>query len=163
MTADWLRDFTDRTAEPHALTARDAAEALLSHFEAGEDWTRDVLLGHLADSLTRRIKSARQAGHVTTLVRGNRRSTVKTMPSRPQVDPDTGEQLGWSLADLWDLDAAGLREVLAAQTSEQQGVIDRITVTRRLLEVLSRHPECETARCAWLADGRSIDEIDLSA
>jgi hypothetical protein len=163
MISDWLRPYTERAAEPHALSARDAAEHLLAQHTAGEPWAQEVLLSHLTDSLTRRIKAARQAGHVTTLIRGKRRARVKTMPSRPHVDQQTGEQLGWSLADLWDLDATGLRAVLAAQTSEQQGVIDRITVTRRLLDALARHPECTTAREAWLAEGRSHDEIDLSA
>lgn len=159
----WLRPYVERQAEPHALSAEDAARDLLALALAGDEDAAAAVEARLRDSLTREIKTQRQNGHVTTLVAGGRRSQVKTMPSKPLVSPDTGEQLGWSLTDLWDMTADDLAALLQRQLRERQSVSDRIAVTRRLLDALARHPDCATARQAWVADGRSLDEIDLSA
>lgn len=159
----WLREYADRNAEPHAYSATDAAFDLLDLALTGEEWAVDAVRAELKDSLTKRIKAQRQSGHTTAVLLGKRRSEVKTMPAVPMVSADTGEQLGWSLTDLWDMDAAGLRDLLTRQEKERRQVGDRIAVTRALLAALAAHPECTTARCAWLADGRSVSEIDLSA
>lgn len=160
---NWLREYSDRTAEPHAYSATDAAFDLFDLALSGEQWAVDAVRAELKDSLTKRIKSQRQAGHTTAVLLGKRRSEVKTMPAVPRVSVETGEQLGWSLADLWDMDETALRDLLTRQERERRQVGDRIAVTRALLTALAAHPECTTARCAWLAEGRSIGEIDLSA
>ena len=159
----FLAPYIARQAEQHAQSAEDAAFDLIDQVLDGDDDARQVALLSLRDSFTRQIKVGRQAGHVTTLVAGNRRAPVKTMPSQPLVSAESGEQLGWSLTDLWDMDADGLQELLRRQLKERQQVSDRIAVTRSLIAALAAHPECATARCAWLADGRSFTEIDLSA
>ena len=155
----WLRRYVDRKAEPHSESATDAAFDLLERAESGEQWAREATLIRLRDALTREIKTARQSGYTTTLVKGERRATVKTMPSQASVDPTTGEQLSWQLTELWDMNEAQLSELLAAQIRERRSADDRVTVTRKVLAVLKAHPDCATARCAWLADGRSLDEV----
>lgn len=159
----WLRPYVQRPAEPHALTADDAAADLLDLALSGDTDAAAVCRGVLRDSLTRLIKSQRQAGHVTTLVAGARRSRVKTMPSQPVVDDSTGEQLGWSLTDLWDMTHPQVQAQLYRWQRERQQVSDRIAVYRAVDRCMTAHPECATAREAWLADGRSTDKIDLSA
>lgn len=159
----WLRPYVDRLNEPHAMSAEDAAHDLLDLALSGDDDAAEACRSRLRESLTREIKSQRQAGHTTTLVAGKRRAKVKTMPSRPLVSVDTGEQMGWNLSDLWDLNLTDLGALLQRQLRERLSVSDRIIVTRRLLACLERHPECATAREAWLADGQSLTEIDASA
>lgn len=159
----WLRPYVERPAEPHALSAEDAAHDLLALALTGEEGAAEAVRSRLRDALTREIKAQRQSGHVTTLVAGKRRTRIKTMPSKPLVSVDTGEQMGWSLTDLWDMTNDELAALLQRQLRERVSVGDRITVTRRLLDALLRHPKAKTARDAWAADGRSIDEVNLSA
>lgn len=161
---EFLSDYVTRRGEPHTVTATDAAAALLDLALAGEMWARDRLFTLTRAALVGEIKERRQADSVVMFTDGSgRKRRMKTAISRPQVDRDSGEVESYQLVLAWDMDAAALNDLLRDLQRNSRELRERIAAVRALLDALDRHPECSTARDAWLAAGRSVDEIDLSA
>lgn len=163
MSDEFLRQFVDRN-EPHTISASEAAATLLDLALAGELWARDRLYLLARAALTKEIKEQRQSASIVQFTDGaGRKRRMKTAHSRPLVNEDTGEVESFQLVLAWDMDAAALNALLAELQRSSREVRERIAAVRALLDALARHPECATAREAWAADGRSVDEIDLSA
>lgn len=160
---EFFADHVNRS-EPHTVTATEAASALLSLALAGEIWAQQALFEKARAALTKDIKEARQAASVITYTDAvGKKRRMKTAVSVPVRDDDSGDVEAFQLVLVWDMDAAALNALLADLQRQSREVRERITAVRALLDALARHPECATAREAWLADGRSVDEIDLSA
>ncbi len=131
---------------------------------AGEVWALSRLTDLARASLLKDIKERRQASSVVLFTDGaGRKRRMKTAHSRPQRDEATGEVTSWQLVLAWDMDAEALNALLLDLQRSHREAGQRVAAVRELLDVLARHPECATAREAWLADGRRLDEIDLSA
>lgn len=159
----FISEFVDR-AEPHTVSADDAAASLLDLALAGEGWALQHVYADLRAMELKNIKQRRQAASVVTFTDGSgRKRRMNTAVSRPQFDRATGELKSWQLVLAWDMDAAALNAHLLILQRESLEVRDRINAVRALLDALARHPECATARDAWAADGRTVAEIDLSA
>lgn len=160
---DFLAQHVARD-EPHTLTATEAAASLLDLALAGEVWARDKMFDLARAALIKEIKERRQAASIVVYTDGaGRKRRMKTAVSRPQVNRETGEVESYQLVLAWDMDAEALNAVLLDLQRSSREVRERINAVRALLDALERHPRCRTARDAWLADGRSVDEIDLSA
>lgn len=159
----FLRPYVERQAEPHTLTAEQAADALMKAFSDEQPWAVAVVREAVRARCLRNIKEQRQAPHRAEFVdsKGRRRS-VNTAVSLPVRDVGTGDVVAHQLVIEWDMDAARLNDVLVRLSRDAREVRGRIQVAQALLAALSRHPECKTARQAWIADGRSINEINLS-
>ncbi len=160
---EFIGDYVIRD-EPHTVSATEASSALLSLALAGETWAQDRLYELARAALVKDIKDRRQAASVITFTDGaGRKRRMKTAVSRPQVDQESGESAGWQLVLAWDMTAEELNALLLDLQRSSREVRERITAVRALLDALAAHPECATAREAWQAEGRSLDEIDLSA
>ncbi len=160
----FLRPFVERQAEPHTLTADEARDALLTAAADGEEWAATVVSEAVRARCLRNIKEQRQAPHraAFTDARGRKR-TVNTAVSLPVRDEASGDVIAHQLVIEWDMGAEQLNAVMARLSQAALEVRGRVQVARALLDSIGRHPKAKTAREAWLADGRSIDEIDLSA
>ena len=159
---EFFAEFVERD-EPHTVSATEAAAALLDLALAGEPWARSALFDKARASLVKEVKEARQAASTITFTDAvGQKRRLKTAVSRPHRDPLTGD-VAVQLDLLWDMDQAGLFDLLADLQRSSREVRQRVAAVRALLDALERHPECTTAREAWVADGRSVDEIDLSA
>lgn len=160
----FLRPFVERQSEPHTLTADEACDALLRAAADGQGWAKTVIAESVRARCLRNIKEQRQAPHRASFIdaRGRKR-TVNTAVSLPVRDDGSGDVIAHQLVIEWDMDAEQLNGVMARLSQAALEVRGRVQVARALLDALARHPECATARDAWAADGRSVDEIDLSA
>jgi transcription elongation GreA/GreB family factor len=160
---DFLGDYVDRD-EPHTVSATDAARQLLDLAVAGELWARQRVFELTRAALIKEIKERRQAASEITFTDGaGRKRRMKTAHSRPMVNRESGEVESYQLVLAWDMDAEALNALLLDLQRSSREVRERIAAVRALIDALARHPECTTAREAWTADGRSTDEIDLSA
>lgn len=159
----FIRDYIDRS-EPHTDTATDAARDLLAEARAGEPWALTKLFDLARASLVREIKERRAAAHVITYIDGNgKKRRMNAAVSQPVYDEKSGEVAHYNLVIEWDMDARQLNRLMAQLQNAATEVAERRSAVRALLDALAAHPECATARDAWLAEGRSLDEIDLSA
>lgn len=159
---DFYAEYVARD-EPHTVSATEAAAALLDLALAGETWARSALFEKARAALVKEIKESRQAASTITFTdAGGHKRRLKTAVSRPHHDPITGD-VAVQLDLLWDMDETGLFDLLADLQRSSREVRQRVAAVRALLDALAKHPECTTAREAWTAEGRSFDEIDLSA
>lgn len=164
MTYDeFISEFVDRS-EPHTITATEATAALLDLADAHDPWAVSKVAELVRSQLVGDIKKRRKAPHQATYTdSGGRKRRINTMISQPVVDRESGDVVAFQGVLEWDMDAAQLNAYLAKLQRDSREVRDRIEAVRALLDAMQRHPECPTAREAWLADGRSLTEIDLSA
>lgn len=160
----FLRPYVERKAEPHTLTADDAAPALMAAFAEGKPWAIAAVQEAARAKCLRDIKEQRRAPHRATFIDSKGRArTVHTAVSQPVRDEDSGDIIAHQLVIEWDMDAAQLNAVMARLSSAAVELRGRIQVARALLDAMGRHPEAKTAREAWAADGRALNEIDLRA
>ena len=165
---DWrnlLTEYAGRCqVEPHTDVATDMAQALLDLYAAREpigttkvfEATRALCIEALKDFIAEPSK-------VTVITRSGRAYKKRTAVSRATLDRETGELVGYQMVIEWDMTSVELNALLADLTRNASELRVRISVVRALLDALDRHPECRTAREAWIADGRSTEQIDLSA
>lgn len=164
MFNDWLNDvFRPKVQHVAAADIPGLADELVSQLIRNIDdqtaarYARDFL--HC--EAERRIKAwSRNAEGVIAKVHG-RKQRKATRYSFTDVDPQTGDLVGRNHRSLWDIS----RDEFAAKMHD----IDRQTMamsdTQRIFHMVwdawTSHPEAETARSAWTAEGKSTDEIDL--
>lgn len=131
---------------------------------AGEAWAADVIgrwesAGADAD-YTRVFKDM----NTITYVRADGRRMRKTVAySRGMRSRASGEIIGRQMQAWWGMSRAAILELRRELYGQGERIADAVAALDQLLAAMDRHPDCATARDAWEADGRSVDEIDLSA
>lgn len=142
--------------------AKEIVEFVQHADAAGEPWAYEVIdrwsrVGAQGDY----NKAFKACNSVTVYTaRGKKRKT--TAYSRPKRSPESGEIVGYQMQTWWGMgrmEIAELERDLAIQVDQ---VADSLEQVRALAAAMDRHPDCATAADAWVADGRSLDEIDLS-
>jgi hypothetical protein len=129
---------------------------------AGEDWAGETLTRWAStgadDDYTRAFKSL----NTVTYIRKDGRRVRRTVGySRPMRAPDSGEIVARQMQAWWGMSRIAIVELRAEMFEQADRLADIITVLGQLIEAMDRHPDCATAADAWIADGRSLDEIQL--
>lgn len=130
---------------------------------AGEHWAAEVLTrwgsaGADAD-YTRVFKNRNSVTYITADGRRVRKTVAYSLPQR---SVESGQVIGRQLQAWWEMSPAAvglLRDEIAQQGDR---LADLLVALDLLLAAIARHPKAKTVGEAWLADGRSVDEIDLA-
>lgn len=129
---------------------------------AGEYWAAEVLCRWDRSGADADFTAAHKALNSITYIRADGRRVRKTTSySRPTRSESSGEIVGMQMAAWWDMDRnelVMLRKDIGSQTDRLGDVFDALG---QVIDAMDRHPDCGTAREAWIAEGRSLAEIDL--
>lgn len=147
-------------------TKRDIREEIvhLVHvaYATGEPWALEVMERWQREGAERDYESAHTALNTTTYIRRDGKRVKKTTSySTPVRTSDSGE-IAYVQQSFWDYERApfvGKRNEMAAQGAR---IADVVAAMDLVIAAWDRHPDAQTARDAWTADGRSLDEIDLN-
>lgn len=155
----------DLAADGHSSgrTKRDIREEIVHLVHtSGEPWALDVIERWEREGAERDYEAAHTALNTTTYIRHDGKRVKKTTSySTPVRASDSGE-VAYVQQSFWDYERApfvGKRNEMAAQGARIEDVVAAMDL---VLAAWDRHPDALTAREAWTADGRSIDEIDLN-
>lgn len=128
----------------------------------GEQWASEVLMRWERNGADEDYGGAHKNLNTTTYIRADGRRVRKTVSySRPVRSAVSGEIVGQQLQAWWHYSRAQLVELRRDMATQERQLADVVQAIGQLIDAMDRHPECETAREAWEADGRSVDEIDL--
>lgn len=153
---DRLRD------EPHSDIADDMARELLD--QQGEPWADAIIVTAVRDHCREALNKAhKELTSFTVITRAGRQRKVNSSAVQRVRDKASGDIIGVQRHDWWDYDLAQMDALLDETLRSRQEITERVDLYRAVRDSLARHPECTTAREAWLADGRDLAEIDLSA
>lgn len=149
--------------KPKHEVAEDIITQVHTAHAQGEPWATEVIARWDRDGASRDYTDVhKKLNSVTYITRDGRRKRKTASYSRTARSAESGEVIGQQLQVWWGMSRAALYELrtdMADQVDRLSLVVEAID---QLIEAMDRHPECETAREAWEADGRSIAEIDLS-
>lgn len=154
-------------ADPDRLTDEIAADLVAfvqAAHAAGEYWAAQTMQRWEVEGATRDYNRAHKAVHAVTYIRRDGTRVRKTTSySRPVRAAESGEIVAMQMQTWWGWSRAEVAEQYAEIGLQTARIGEVRSALRQLLDVMDQHPECDTAREAWLADGRALDEIDLSA
>lgn len=149
--------------EPHTDVASDLADRVMDAYRAAEPWA----VFHVESAVYEACRDALNKAHkatnsVTAITRAGRVRRITASASAKVRAADSGEIVGWQRSTVWSY---GLAEI-----ERYCDDLLRIGVEHRerqqawfaVRDAVRKHPEM-TAAQAWLAEGRSLAEIDLSA
>lgn len=147
-------------------TKRDIREEIVhlvtEAWRGRQPWAGDVMGRWQREGAERDYERAHAALNTTVYVTASGiRKRKTTSYSTPRRSADSGD-VAYVQASFWDYDRpafARKREEIVAQSDRLTEVV---TAMELVLDAWSRHPNARTAREAWLADGRSLGEIDLT-
>lgn len=149
--------------QPKQLMAEEIVGHVNAAHAAGEPWATEVLMRWDRDGANRDYTSShKKINGVRFLRRDGRKVRNTTSYSRPARSADSGEIIGQQLQVWWGMSRAELYELRTDMANQA----DRLGLTVEALDLLiaamDRHPDCQTVREAWQADGHSVNEIDLA-
>lgn len=159
----WVADLASNGIRPkHEL-----AEEILAYVHhanaAGEPWALEVLTRWEREGSGRDYTNAhKELNSVTYIRRDGRRVKKTTSYSRPKRSTESGEIVGYQMQTWWAMDRTQIGELERDLSNQSAQMADAHTQVRAIAAAMDRHPECDTAADAWVTDGRSLDEIDLS-
>lgn len=131
---------------------------------AGESWAADVLARWEAAGADADYTKVFKDLNTVTYIRADGRRVRKTVAySRPMRSQVSGEIVGRQMQAWWGMSRAAILDLRREVVEQSVRLSDVIAALDALLSAMDRHPECATAREAWEADGRNVDEIDLGA
>lgn len=130
---------------------------------AGEPWADYVLQRWDTAGASKDYREAYKELHSVRLHTRDGRVVKKTIAySRPKRSAESGEVVGTQLQSFWLMRRPEIEDLLRDIATQKTRLAEVIETLQEVLAVMDRHPECETACDAWLAEGRGLDEIDLS-
>lgn len=130
--------------------------------ESGERWATDVLERWDREGAERDYEAAHGSLNTTTYIRADGTRAKKTTSySMPQRDVASGDVVAYVQCSFWDYDRPSLLGKRAEMAAQGARIADAVAAMDQVLDAWGRHPDCATAREAWEADGRSVDEISL--
>lgn len=158
-----VADLASAQEAPKGEIAAEIVDLVHAAHAAGEPWAEATFRRWEIEGAGRDYTAAHKNLHSVTYIRRDGRRVRKTTSySRPQRSAESGEIVGMQMQSWWDWQ----RPEVEAQFADIQAQDDRlrevVDALRQILAAMDRHPDCATARDAWLADGRALDEIDLS-
>jgi hypothetical protein len=128
----------------------------------GEHWAAETLMRWERDGADDDYTRVFKDMNTTTFIRADGRRTRKTVAySRPRRSAESGEIVGRQMQAWWGMARPAVEALRHELSAQGDRIADSVAGLDRVLAAMDRHPECATAREAWEADGRSVDEIDL--
>lgn len=159
----WVADLASRADRPKHELRPLIVDYVLNAHAAGEPWAVEVLTRWDSEGADRDYSDAHKALNSITYIRADGRKVRKTTSySRPTRSPESGEIVGQQMQAWWDMDRNELVALRSDMESQSDRLTDVVKAISRLIDALDRHPEISTAKEAWLAEGRSLEEIDLN-
>lgn len=159
----WVADLASNGAKPKHELAEEIAAHVQHAAAAGETWAYEVLSRWEREGAGKDYSKAhKELNSVTYITRDGRRKKKTASYSRPARSPESGEIVGYQMQTWWGMDRMALAELERDLAIQVDQVADSLAQVRALADAMDRHPECATAADAWIADGHSLDEIDLS-
>jgi hypothetical protein len=148
--------------KPKRQIADEIVVRVLADFEGGEPYAAETLQRWDREGAGRDYTRSHKSHHTTTYITRTGRRIKKTISySRPIRAPRTGDVIGRQEQLWWGWNLAEVIEHRSEMAAQREALADIVEAHDRIIAVMTRHPECRTAREAWEADGRSIAEIDL--
>jgi hypothetical protein len=130
---------------------------------AGEPWAADVLARWETAGADADYTKVFKDLNTVTYIRADGRRVRKTVAySRPMRSQASGEIVGRQMQAWWGMSRSAILDLRREVAELSIRLSDVIAALDALIDAMTRHPEFATAREAWEADGRSVDEIDLS-
>lgn len=158
----FVADLAANGQRPKAELRSDIIGYVHHGYAQGEPWATEVLARWEAAGADADYTAAHKALHSVTYIRGDGRRVRKTTGySRPIRSAESSEIIGYQMQSWWDMDLNQLVLLEADLERQHEQLNDSRAAVRAAREALQRHPECGTAREAWLAEGRSLAEIDV--
>jgi len=162
---DTVRGLVDSgytQGRPKHEIAAEIISLVESGLDDGEAWAKETMSRWLAAAAaadyTRIFKDL---NHVTYIRADGRRVRKTVAYSRPQRSVATGEIIGRQMQAWWGMSRAAVEDLRSEMFEQGERIDDVITALDHLVAAMDRHPECSTAREAWEAEGRSVEEINL--
>lgn len=157
-----VADLASAQDVPKAEVAASLVEFVLAGHAAGEPWADQTMQRWEREGAARDYSAAHKSLHSITYIRRDGRRVRKTTSySRAVRSENSGDIVAMQMQSWWTWTRAEVAEQFADIGVQTARIGEVRNALRQLLEVMDRHPECETAREAWLAEGRALDEIDL--
>lgn len=155
--------LTRMDSEPHTDVASDMADRVMDAYRAAEPWAVWHVESAVYDSCREALnKSHKAANSVTAITRAGRIRRITSSASSKVRASDTGEIVGWQRSTVWNYRLAEIEaycdDLLRIGTEHRE----RQQAWFAVRDAVRKHPSL-TAAEAWLAEGRSLTEIDLSA
>jgi hypothetical protein len=148
-------------SEPHTDIASDMADRIMDRLD--EPWAQAVARAALHEHCRAALNRAHKAAHsVQAVTRSGRVRPITSSVSRKVRASDSGDIVGRQRTLVWNYRLAEIEaycDELVRVGAEHR---ERMQAWFRVRDAVRRHPDL-TAAQAWVADGRSLDEIDLSA
>lgn len=155
-------DLAAAQAGPKHEIVAELVEMVHRGLAAGEHWAVEVASRWDRTGADADYTAAHKALNYVTYIRGDGRKVRKTTSySRPTRSEDSGEIVGMQMQAWWDMSRNELVMLQTDMRSQTTRLADVVEALGQVIDAMDRHPECETAREAWSADGRSLSEIDL--
>lgn len=157
-----VRDLADTASGPKHEIREDLVNRVHTAHDAGEPWAAETLTRWSVQGAdrdyTRVVKDMNTVTYVRRDGRRVRRTVAYSMPKRSKED---GAIEGRQMQAWWGMSRAAVESLRMELFAQAQRLTDSVTALDQLLSAMDEHPECRTAREAWEAAGRSLDEIDL--
>jgi hypothetical protein len=150
-------------AEPKRLIVEEIVNHVEAALAAGEPWAQSVAARWALAGAAKDYTDAFKALNSTTYIRADGRRVRKTVAySRTRRDEASGQVVGQQMQAWWSMSRYQLMDLRRDITEQRDRLDDVVTALDQVIAAMERHPYCVTARDAWLADGRDLDEVDLS-
>jgi hypothetical protein len=149
-------------AQPKAQIREDIIAEVHASYAAGEVWAIETLMRWERDGADRDYTTVHKKLNSVTYITGDGRRVRKTMSySRPTRSPESGKVVGQQMQTWWGMSRSALVDLQNSLVIQVDNLGVVVQALDQLIAAMDRHPECATAREAWEADGRSVNEIDL--
>lgn len=147
--------------EPHTVIASDMADKLMRRLD--EPWVLGIVRTALHEYCRQALNEAHKTTHSVTAITGSgRRRRITSSVSKKKRDPGTGDVVARERTLVWNYRLAEIEaycdELIRIGTEHRE----RQQAWLAVRDAVRLHPEM-TAAEAWTAEGRSLDEIDLTA
>lgn len=158
----FVADLAVATPRDNADTREEIIAYVHQAHAAGQYWATEVLnRWERTGAHTDYSKVHKALNPINVRNHAGRRIRKTTSYSRAMRSAESGEIVARQHMIIWDYDRNQLqlwRDDMARQAGQLD---DSVCIGDQLLAAMDRHPDCATAREAWLAEGRSLSEIDL--
>lgn len=157
-----VADLASLQDQPKAQVVAEIVDLVHSAHAAGEYWAAEVLARWDRAGADADYTAAHKAlNSVTYIRRDGRRVRKTTSYSRPARSESSGEIVGMQMQAWWDMSRNELEVLRNDMDDQAERLADVVKALGQLIDAMDRHPDCVTAREAWIAEGRSLAEIDL--
>lgn len=130
----------------------------------GEPWAAEVMMRWHLEGAERDYEQAHKSMNTTTYIRKDGMRVRKTVSySQPKRSAETGAVEEWVQGAFWEYSLPEMLNKRNELDAQDKRLAEIVTAFDVVIAAMKRHPDCKTAREAWLADGHDLAEIQLAA